>query len=200
MLTVPGIEPFFAPCESRLEGDGWTIIQRRLDGRVSFDRSWQEYRDGFGDLRGEFFLGLQKIHKMTQAQPHELYIYLQNFKYATKTAYYSNFTIGSEQQGFELSHLIYGKMYCTLDDSVMTNRCIKFTTYDRDNDNHYWGNCAKEFGGGWWHNAPFVQPFSNLNGQVNKQLDCRKSMKGIVWDNEQFKSSIMMIRPEIKNL
>ncbi|KAH8389595.1 hypothetical protein KR215_005123, partial [Drosophila sulfurigaster] len=61
-------------CESSLPGagTGWTVIQRRKDGSVDFNKTWSEYKQGFGDLRGEFFIGLEKLHLLTQSQPHEL--------------------------------------------------------------------------------------------------------------------------------
>ena len=34
------------------------IIQRRTDGSENFYRTWNEYRDGFGDLSNEFWLGM----------------------------------------------------------------------------------------------------------------------------------------------
>ena len=42
---------------------GWTIIQRRDPNttEVSFNRSWEEYRDGFGGLWGSHYLGNAKI-------------------------------------------------------------------------------------------------------------------------------------------
>lgn len=43
-----------ALCDMRDDG-GWTVIQSRDWGRprrLDFERSWQEYKQGFGDLRG----------------------------------------------------------------------------------------------------------------------------------------------------
>ncbi|KAK0065288.1 BpsFReD1, partial [Biomphalaria pfeifferi] len=49
-------------CDTKTDGGGWIIIQRRINGKVNFYRGWKEYRDGFGDYNiGEFHLGNENI-------------------------------------------------------------------------------------------------------------------------------------------
>ena len=48
-------------------GGGWTVIQRRKDGNIEFEeRDWVKYEDGFGNLNGEFWIGLRSMHCLTK--------------------------------------------------------------------------------------------------------------------------------------
>ncbi|XP_044571879.1 fibroleukin [Drosophila ananassae] len=97
-IKHPEVSAFEAPCN----GSGWMVIQRRMDGNVDFDRNWTEYRDGFGNLRGEFFLGLEKVHLITQSRQHELLIRLGKVNGSTDFVQYDNFRIGSEKDSYPL--------------------------------------------------------------------------------------------------
>ncbi|XP_041448372.1 fibrinogen-like protein 1 [Drosophila obscura] len=172
-IKVKGMEPSQSPCNSF----GWTVIQRRIDGSVDFNRKWTAYKDGFGDIRGEFFLGLEKIHTMTLAQPHELYIQLRDVNGTTKYARYDDFKIGSESEGYKLKSL--GEYSGTAGDSLTYHLNMKFTTLDRDNDIYEKANCAKDHGGGWWFNKCAK---SSLNG--NYYYDGKRTeykLFGIEW-------------------
>ena len=42
-------QPFDVFCRMTPTG-GFTVIQRRMDGSVNFDRIWSDYKNGFGSL------------------------------------------------------------------------------------------------------------------------------------------------------
>lgn len=58
-------EPFKVYCNNSIDGGGWTVIQRRIDGSVEFYRDWDGYKQGFGFLMREFWLGNDKISLLT---------------------------------------------------------------------------------------------------------------------------------------
>ena len=82
-------------------GGGWTVIQRRVDESVDFYRNWADYEGGFGDLEGNYWIGLKNMHALTQT-PTELYVYLENFNGATAYARYASFTIGDVSTNYVL--------------------------------------------------------------------------------------------------
>ncbi|XP_016981116.1 fibrinogen-like protein 1 [Drosophila rhopaloa] len=168
-IKLPSLEPFEVPCATSPRG--WTVIQRRIDGSENFERNWHDYKSGFGNVRGEFFIGLEKLHRMTEARPHELYIKLGMVDGSTSYAQYDDFKIGSEEEGYELKNL--GKYSGEAGDSLTENEHQKFSTFDRDNTINAF-NCASRYGA-WWHNAC---SFSSLNGEYFKD---GKGYYGILW-------------------
>ncbi|KRF98337.1 uncharacterized protein Dwil_GK26983 [Drosophila willistoni] len=209
LLHLPSGKPFFVPCESRNTnfGTGWTVIQRRLDGSVNFYRDWNQYREGFGELSSEFFIGLDKLYRMTTNERYELLIHFQFFG-SEESNYirYSNFSIGNETEKYVLKYL--GVVTCDngfkfegytnygyvlgCHDPMENNIGMKFTTYDQDNDNFYWQNCAKECHGAWWFNSCSLigNGFSHLNGLYGKS----EASSNIYFRNS-VRYAEMLIRP-----
>lgn len=146
-IRVPDMEPFSVYCDTQSAGCGWIVIQRRINGTLSFNRSWQEYKNGFGDPQGEHFLGLEKIHLLTHSQPHELYIYMVDFEGDGSYAHYSNFAIGNESEAYAIKMI--GDFTGNTVDSLKHHIGIKFSTPDMDNDFND-GNCGTSFEAGWW--------------------------------------------------
>ena len=42
------------------------MIQEKMDGSVNFNSTQDDYKHGFGNLVGEFWLGLDKINRLTR--------------------------------------------------------------------------------------------------------------------------------------
>ena len=76
------------------DGGGWTVFQRRMDGSQDFYRNWRDYVHGFGELKGEFWLGLSKIHRLANStDPAALRVDLKDYDNNTAYAHYSSFYI-----------------------------------------------------------------------------------------------------------
>ncbi len=90
-------------CDMTTSGGGWIVFQRRLDGSVDFYRGWQDSETGFGELDGEFWLGLEKIHRLTRFQRNRLRIDLGDTSGSTRYAEYSYFGVTSERSKYQLS-------------------------------------------------------------------------------------------------
>ncbi|XP_030375052.1 ficolin-3-like [Scaptodrosophila lebanonensis] len=77
---------------------GWVVFQRRKFGNVSFQRTWQEYKDGFGEIDGDFWLGLENLYEITRSWPMTLQIKLEFWSGTKGIAYYSNFELMNEKE------------------------------------------------------------------------------------------------------
>ena len=84
-------------------GRGWTIFQRRVDGSENFFRNWIDYKTGFGNLSGEFWLGLDKIHRLSASGQNVLRVDLETFEKETAYAIYKSFSVGNESEVYILN-------------------------------------------------------------------------------------------------
>ncbi|KAG7510234.1 hypothetical protein JOB18_016574 [Solea senegalensis] len=192
-LIQPGDSPIVAYCAMR-EG-GWTVVQHiTVNSSVDFDRTWAEYKLGFGRVSGDHWLGNEYLHQLTRGPArYKLGVKLVDPDAITKMGEYDPFLVEDEASAFRLRlGLFQGTSVdaLTLDTENYLHDNQKFTTKDRDNDN-YFQNCAKlEFqgvpGGGWWYDACAG---ANLNRRnvIYWQKDCNKE--------RLCKYAWMMVRP-----
>lgn len=130
-------------CDMDTDGGGWTVIQRRADftPRENFYRSWKEYKLGFGKLSGEFWLGLEHIHALTQQTTNVIRFDLEDFDNDQRYAHYLFFYIGGRKSNFKLTVDNYTG---NAGDSFSYHNDMSFTTKDKDTDKWDTGNCAEE--------------------------------------------------------
>ena len=172
-INPDGTGYFSVYCDMRTDGGGWTVFQRRQDGSVDFFRGWNDYKTGFGQLTAEFWLGNDKIHRLTASRPSSLRVELEDWNGGKAYAKYGKFNIGDEQERYRLE---VGSYSGTAGDSFKGHINMAFSTKDRDNDGLGSGNCAAVYStGAWWYKACHA---SNLNG---KYLGDTTSAKGVTW-------------------
>ena len=166
------------------------MFQRRQDGSVDFYRGWNDYKSGFGQLTAEFWLGNDKIHRLTASRPSSLRVELEDWSGARVHAKYGKFNIGDEQVQYRLE---VGSYSGTAGHSLAQHNNMAFSTKDRDNDRRSSNNCAVGYTGAWWYNDCHD---SNLNG---KYLGDKRDNRGASWytfrDSLSLKSTEMKLRP-----
>ena len=80
------------------------LFQKRENGTLDFYQDWQAYKDGFGHLQGEHWLGNDKLHRLTVQKPYALRVNLWDWEGQSAYALYDNFTIGSADQYYILNY------------------------------------------------------------------------------------------------
>ena len=173
-MNPDGKGSFNVYCDMRTDGGGWTVFQRRQDGSVDFYRGWNDYKSGFGQLTAEFWLGNDKIHRLTAARPRSLRVEVEDWNGVRAYAKYGNFNIGDEQAKYRLE---VGSYSGTAGDSLTTrHNNMAFSTKDRDNDRWSGNNCAVQYTGAWWYSDCY---YSNLNGKYLGYV--KGNGKGVNW-------------------
>ncbi|XP_067939079.1 microfibril-associated glycoprotein 4-like [Watersipora subatra] len=143
-------EPFPVWCDF-FDGRGWTVFQKRVNGSVSFNKNWTDYQAGFGEIAGEYWLGLAKIHLLTRSNT-KLSIFLRAANGTTESGVWPSFYINGLADGYKL--IISDDGYRGSLDSfklVYYHNGMKFSTPDRDQDLSS-SNCAQRYQAGWWFN------------------------------------------------
>ena len=102
-IDPDGLGEFDVFCDQETAGGAWTVFQKRMDGSVDFYRGWDDYKQGFGNLNDEFWLGLDKIHRLSFSGSYKLRVDLEDLHGNTAFAEYSSFGVSSEGAKYQLS-------------------------------------------------------------------------------------------------
>ena len=167
-------------CDMETDGGGWTVLLERQDGSVDFYGDWTDYKNDFGNLEGEYWLGLENMHLLTHqsSDPPQLRVDLADWEWNTAFAKYDQFSVGDEDSDYILSVSGY-QSASTARDSLAYHNGQKFSTPDRDNDAHCCVHCAAYNHRPWWHNSCY---YSLLTGKYYTSGGPRSSLpRGIIW-------------------
>ncbi|XP_068616572.1 tenascin-R [Brachionichthys hirsutus] len=156
-------------CDMETDGGGWTVFQRRMNGKTDFYRTWSEYSNGFGNLSEDFWLGNEVLHNLTSIGPVSLRVDLQSGN-DTAYAHYANFSIDSVERHYTLTVSGYTG---TAGDSMKYHNGRPFSTRDKDPD-PLGIHCSRAYMGGWWYKNCYK---TNLNGLYG----INSNNQGIVW-------------------
>lgn len=149
-------------CDLSTDGGNWLVFQKRFNGEQNFNRGWNKYVNGFGDVHSEFWLGLETLHILTETSAYELRVDLEDWNGNTAYAVYSDFSVGA---GTDYT-LTVGGHNGTAGDSLNYHNRMRFSTRDNDQDEHS-ENCAVKRQGGFWYNSCSS---ANVNGAYGSDL------------------------------
>jgi len=175
-------------CDTQTDDGGWIVIQRRASGAVNFYQNWEHYKHGFGDVYGNFWLGLEKVYLLTSKRRYELRVDL-TYNNTNYYALYNSFKIYAEPENYRL--LVSGYSG-TAGDALDYHNNSPFSTYDRDHDGNV-ANCAQRYHGGWWYKSCHA---ANLNGLwANNHTSDGVTWKILSHTYEHMEFTEMKIRP-----
>jgi len=127
------------------------IQQNTNNGSAFFNRSWAEFKVGFNDSRGNYWLGNDLLSQLTLTNRYKLKFDLQSRRYPRNWyyAWYSTFTVQPESDIYRLH--VSGYSGNAGYSAFNYQNGMKFTTVDRDNVQYSLGNCAVIRDGGFWY-------------------------------------------------
>ena len=162
--------------------EAWLVIFSRdgADTSVNYNQPWSQYRryQGFGDVSGNHWLGLEFMHNFTQLYNTMLRIELiVNDTNGTKHILtYGHFSIGNKDSGYQLNVGNYNGM---LTDYLSKHNGNAFSTPDKDTNDF---DCATLNQGGWWYNQCWYVFFTGPSGDM-------------YWGKHIFESARMSLMP-----
>ncbi|XP_076471196.1 microfibril-associated glycoprotein 4-like [Babylonia areolata] len=152
------------------------VVMTRWSGTPDFYRDWEQYAEGFGDVSGNHWLGLRKVHQLTQSRCYMLVVQLNLANSTYYQRYYRNFTVSGERQHFVMDFNSSFHWVNFLGDCLSDVRGKPFSTYDADHDDAD-GSCAERHHSGWWFGnctlcnptGELVQPMYNTSRTSDRQ-------------------------------
>ncbi|OWF42275.1 angiopoietin-1-like [Mizuhopecten yessoensis] len=180
-ISPDDVNTFDVYCDMENGDGGWIVLQHRFDNSVLFNRSFAEYENGFGQLDGEFWIGLEKIYILAHSS-RKVRFNLQALNGTWLPLEYGNFSISNASQQYTLhvSNHIQGFSA----QSFEYNNGQVFSTYDKDHR----GCAAMRFGGFWYDHCLLL----NINGHFGLLNDASGVLE-YTNGSINFQKTLMMI-------
>ncbi|KAJ8033513.1 Ryncolin-4 [Holothuria leucospilota] len=139
-------------CNMTIDGGGWTVFQRRIDGVTDFYRDWAQYKQGFGTKNqgNDFWLGNEQLHYLTNQKDYILRIDIIISSDVALYNEYTSFSIGNESTKYQMNYGSYRGG--NAGNYLYYNNGGRFSTHDQDNDECIHFDCSEGHRGGWWYN------------------------------------------------
>ena len=147
-------------CEQTFQGGGWLVVLKRTSASLNFNRSWSDYKNGFGEAGGDHWIGNEKLHQLTKEGGYKLIVNFYDNQTLIASTSCNSFYVTSEEANYAGSFkLCKGPA----SHALTYSNGAKFSTSERDNDLSE-ENCALKNGGGgfWYKNCSMV----SFTGQV----------------------------------
>lgn len=161
-------KPVLVYCDMETDGGGWTVLLTREDKgipHVNFNRSWSEYKAGFGDVAGEHWIGNEILHTMISSREYTLRMDLKVSSNDFKSALWNTITVDNEVNRYKLTLGEYSAESTTNSNCLNRASGAPFTTFDRDYGSLQGGKCGLLYGG-FWHfycNINVITPTANYS-------------------------------------
>ena len=131
-----------------------------------FYKPWNDYKEGFGTIYGNYWMGLDQLHLLTGTGNYVLRLEMTSASNGNwYSAEYWNFYVDDESLKYRI-HL--GSYSGDNGDSLRYDATrnvngMSFSTYDQDSDLFPYLNCASDHQGAWWYDACIVGELTSEN-------------------------------------
>ena len=99
LIKPQGAASYFLQCD--MSDHAWTVILNRVDGSQDFNLDWIAYREGFGNIEGEHWLGNEKLHQITSKKNCSMKMEVAYCDTEEKGyALYETFMVGAENSNY----------------------------------------------------------------------------------------------------
>lgn len=172
----------------------WIIIMKNGRGNIDFNKKWEDYKNGFGLVSGDYWLGLEELYRLTNQNDYELQVDIEYYNKTWKHAHYDHFLIKNEKERYQLILGAYNQS-STAADSLSHHSGMNFQTSDIVTGSNI-VNYATFYRTGWWYNNGFKAKLTGV--AFPKETE---DFKGIIWNYDSkgrivktAKAAIMKIR------